>query len=126
VDAPTAAGIVLIGDAAGHNDPVTGQGLSIAARDVRMVSDILVSTKDCDQIDLAPYVDERRERMRRLRIAGRLATKIRVEFGDDARERRARVSQRAPEGARTPIVSIAGDTDWTGTIATRSLHAGNN
>jgi 2-polyprenyl-6-methoxyphenol hydroxylase-like FAD-dependent oxidoreductase len=103
VDAPTAAGIVLIGDAAGHNDPVTGQGLSIAARDVRMVSDILVSTKDWDQIDLAPYVDERRERMRRLRIAGRLATKIRVEFGNDARERRARVSQRALERQLSPL-----------------------
>jgi 2-polyprenyl-6-methoxyphenol hydroxylase-like FAD-dependent oxidoreductase len=103
VDAPTAAGIVLIGDAAGHNDPVTGQGLSIAARDVRMVSDILDSTKDWDRIDLAPYVDERRERMRRLRIAGRLSTKIRVEFGDDARERRARVSQRSLERQLSPL-----------------------
>ena len=45
VDDPTTAGIVLIGDAAGHNDPVTGQGLSIAARDVRMVSDILIQPR---------------------------------------------------------------------------------
>ncbi len=76
VDDPTAAGIVLIGDAAGHNDPITGQGVSIVARDVRIVSDILVSTRDWDRIDLAAYVDERRETMRRLRIAARLATRI--------------------------------------------------
>jgi len=103
VDDPTAAGTVLIGDAAGHNDPVTGQGVSIVARDVRVVSDILVSTRDWDRIDLAAYVDERRERMRRLRIAAGLASKVRVEFGDHARERRARVSQRALERQLSPM-----------------------
>ena len=36
---------------AGHNDPITGQGLSIAARHVGIVSDILLSTKDWDHID---------------------------------------------------------------------------
>src|SRR5262249_11455487 len=39
---PTGPGVVLIGDAAGHNDPVTGQGLSIALRDVRLVSEIIL------------------------------------------------------------------------------------
>lgn len=106
VDEPTAAGVVLVGDAAGHNDPVTGPGVSITARDVRIVSDILVSTKDWDQIDFAPYVDERRERMRRLRIAGRLATKLRVEFGDDAKNRRARASQRALERQLSPMPAV--------------------
>ena len=103
VDDPAAAGIVLIGDAAGHNDPITGQGVSIVARDVRIVSDILVSTRDWDRIDLAAYADERRETMRRLRIAARLATRIRVEFGDDARERRARVSRRMLERQLSPL-----------------------
>ena len=38
VDEPIAPGVVLIGDAAGHNDPTIGQGLSIAMRDVRLVA----------------------------------------------------------------------------------------
>jgi 2-polyprenyl-6-methoxyphenol hydroxylase-like FAD-dependent oxidoreductase len=94
VDDPTADGVVLIGDAAGHNDPVTGQGVSITVRDVRIVSDILMAKKNWSKSDFVPYVEERSERMRRLRIAGRLATQIRVEFGTDAKARRARVSKR--------------------------------
>ena len=35
-DAPFADGVVLIGDAAGYNDPIIGQGLSIALRDARV------------------------------------------------------------------------------------------
>ena len=104
VDIPTAPGVVLIGDAAGHNDPVTGQGLSITARDVRVVSEILLAKNDqWAQADFSYYVEERRERMRRLRIVGRLAAQIRVEFGTDARKRRARVAQRFAEGYLSPI-----------------------
>jgi 2-polyprenyl-6-methoxyphenol hydroxylase-like FAD-dependent oxidoreductase len=104
VDDPTAPGVVLIGDAAGHNDPVTGQGVSITARDVRVVSDILLSNKrSWTQDDFAPYIEERRERMRRLRIAGRLAAKVRVEFGTDARTRRMRVAQRFAAGQLSPL-----------------------
>src|SRR3954462_11009117 len=103
IDNPTMPGVVLIGDAAGHNDPITGQGLSIAARDVRIVSDILLSTTDWDRIDFAAYIDERRERMRRLRITAALATKLRVEFGEDAKQRRARVSNRMLERQLSPL-----------------------
>jgi 2-polyprenyl-6-methoxyphenol hydroxylase-like FAD-dependent oxidoreductase len=103
VDDPTLPGVVLIGDAAGHNDPITGQGLSIAARDVRVVSDILLSAKKWDRTDFVAYVDERRERMRRLRITAGLATKIRVEFGEDAKQRRARVSDRMLERQLSPL-----------------------
>jgi 2-polyprenyl-6-methoxyphenol hydroxylase-like FAD-dependent oxidoreductase len=103
VDDPTAPGIVLVGDAAGHNDPITGQGLSIAARDARIVSDILISARNWDQTAFVPYVEERRERMRRLRIAARLAAKLRVEFGEEAKQRRARVSQRAIERQLSPL-----------------------
>ena len=35
-DTPFAEGAVLIGDAAGWNDPIIGQGLSITYRDVRI------------------------------------------------------------------------------------------
>ena len=33
---------MLIGDAAGHNDPIIGQGLSIAMRDARIVRDLVL------------------------------------------------------------------------------------
>ena len=104
VDNPTAPGVVLIGDAAGHNDPVIGQGVSITARDVRLVSEILLTSKQgWEQNDFAPYVNERRERMRRLRIVGRLAAQVRVEFGPEARKRRSRASQRFAEGYLSPL-----------------------
>ena len=41
IDDPTCPGVVLIGDAAGHNDRNLGQGLSIALRDVRMIHEVL-------------------------------------------------------------------------------------
>ena len=70
-DQPYAPGVVLIGDAAGWNDPIIGQGLSIALRDVRMVSDILGAGPRWSTTVFAPYAAERRERMRRLRVARR-------------------------------------------------------
>ena len=84
-------GVVAIGDAAGHNDPTIGQGLSIAHRDVRIVSDLLKSTPDWSMASFKPYAEERRERMRRLRLAARLASKRDCEFGEQARARRARL-----------------------------------
>ena len=36
-------GVVLIGDAAGWNDPIIGEGLSIALRDARTVADVVTS-----------------------------------------------------------------------------------
>jgi len=104
IDRPVCPGAVLIGDAAGHNDPIIGQGLSIAARDVRLVSDALIAGKGKGAApDFAPYVEERAERMRRLRIVGRLAAKIRCEFGSDARERRIRVAKRMAEQQLSPL-----------------------
>jgi 2-polyprenyl-6-methoxyphenol hydroxylase-like FAD-dependent oxidoreductase len=93
-DTPVVPGVVLIGDAAGHNDPLIGQGLSIALRDVRLVRDLLLTERDWTPAHLAPYVEERTERMRRLRHSAEVLSVIEVEFGPDARERRARVRSR--------------------------------
>ena len=41
-DRPFAEGVVLIGDAAGWTDPLIGEGLSMAMRDARMVSEVLL------------------------------------------------------------------------------------
>lgn len=93
-DAPVADGVVLVGDAAGHNDPIIGQGLSITFRDVRLVRDILLAGADWSPAALAPYVEERRERMRRLRFVAALDSTLENEFGPDADARRARARAR--------------------------------
>ncbi len=94
IDAPYADGVVLIGDAAGRNDPITGQGLSITHRDVRIVRDILLSETNWMNDVFVPYAEERKERMRRLRIAARLAAIVEAEFNDAARLRRRRVAEK--------------------------------
>jgi 2-polyprenyl-6-methoxyphenol hydroxylase-like FAD-dependent oxidoreductase len=93
-DPPLVPGVVLIGDAAGHNDPIIGQGLSIALRDVRLVRDVMLAERDWTPPAFEPYVSERRERLRRLRFVGALLSVRDVEFGPDAAARRARAFER--------------------------------
>lgn len=93
-DEPLSEGCVLIGDAAGCNDPINGLGLSINYRDVRMVSDILKETQAGAALNFAPYAAERAERMRRLRFAGQLQASLDTEFGEAARERRLQYHER--------------------------------
>jgi len=93
-ESPVSEGVVLIGDAAGHNDPIIGQGLSITLRDVRIVSDILLSSTDWSPAAFSPYTEERRERMRRLRFVAALDSSLENEFGPEAESRRARARER--------------------------------
>lgn len=84
IDRPYASGTVLIGDAAGHNDPIMGQGLSVALRDARLVRDaILAGTPP----DFEEYADERAKRMERLRLAADI---IAVTTTEDCENRPAR------------------------------------
>lgn len=108
---PHAPGAVLVGDAAGWNDPIVGLGLSITYRDVRLVSDILKDTPAGSTPDFRPYEEERAERMRRLRIAAGLQATLDMEFGDDARERRRRyheASQTDPTIGMHGVAVMAG------------------
>jgi 2-polyprenyl-6-methoxyphenol hydroxylase-like FAD-dependent oxidoreductase len=89
-DRPITDGLALIGDAAGYSDPHIGQGLSVALRDVRILSELLLACGDWSPAALRPYTEERAERMRRLRFCNALATTLRGEFGPEARERRRR------------------------------------
>ena len=84
---PCADGVVLIGDAAGHNDPSVGCGLSIAMRDARMVRDLVLAGARRAE-DFAPYGAERLERMRRLRLIGDLVAAATVEPGEGRAARR--------------------------------------
>jgi 2-polyprenyl-6-methoxyphenol hydroxylase-like FAD-dependent oxidoreductase len=53
-EGPVAEGLALIGDAAGYSDPHLGQGLSVALRDVRVLSDLLLDGKDWSAQALTP------------------------------------------------------------------------
>ena len=53
--------------------------------------------------EFRPYVEERAERMRRLRITAQVVTTLRAEFGQEARERRARVGKRMAAGQVAPL-----------------------
>src|SRR5271168_4089312 len=97
-ETPFAPGVVLIGDAAGHNDPIIGQGLSITYRDVRIVRDLMLENRDWSAESFRPYAEERRERMRRLRLTAWTSSILNVEFGPHARERRMKVREERASG----------------------------
>jgi 2-polyprenyl-6-methoxyphenol hydroxylase-like FAD-dependent oxidoreductase len=90
---PMVPGAVVIGDAAGWNDPIIGQGLSIAFRDARSIADVLLGDDDWSPGAFTDWVAERGERMRRLAIQAHLTTAIRCTFTDEGRARRARWSE---------------------------------
>jgi 2-polyprenyl-6-methoxyphenol hydroxylase-like FAD-dependent oxidoreductase len=102
---PFAPGAVLVGDAAGWNDPILGLGLSITYRDVRFVSDILTETPTGTAPDFRPYAEERAERMRRLRIASEMQATLDMEFGEAARTRRRRYHEAS---AADPVLGLHG------------------
>jgi 2-polyprenyl-6-methoxyphenol hydroxylase-like FAD-dependent oxidoreductase len=90
MEEPCVEGGVLIGDAAGWNDPIIGQGLSIALRDARMVSELLLGERGAwSKATFTPYASERKERMRRLRICAQVATDMRCTFTPAGATRRA-------------------------------------
>jgi 2-polyprenyl-6-methoxyphenol hydroxylase-like FAD-dependent oxidoreductase len=94
IDSPVAPGIVLIGDAAGHNDPSGGQGISIALNDARLVAEALAASRLWSPGIFADYVAKRREQMDRLRFATRLLAIFQMEFTEEARLRRRRGRER--------------------------------
>ena len=108
-DEPFADGVVLVGDAAGWDDPIIGQGLSISMRDVRIVSELLLGTRDWSRPLFAPYAEERRARLRRLRFSAALNACLRAEFGVDASARRHRVTARIAEDGTLllPLITAA-------------------
>jgi menaquinone-9 beta-reductase len=94
-DEPFGKGVVLVGDAAGWNDPIIGLGLSITYRDVRVVSDLLKADDDWASLSFASYAEERAERMRRLRFVASLKATIDMEFGEAAKARRRSLFERS-------------------------------
>lgn len=90
---PFAEGVVLIGDAAGHNDPIIGEGLSIAMRDARIVRDLVLDGARDGRL-FAPYGEERTARMERLRFIADVLAVTQAEDADNTAARRAFVAEK--------------------------------
>ncbi|MDZ4777928.1 MAG: FAD-dependent monooxygenase [Alphaproteobacteria bacterium] len=106
-DKPFARGVVLVGDAAGWNDPIIGLGLSITYRDVRTVTDVLKATDDYANADFSAFAEERTERMRRLRFAAGLQASLDMEFGEAAMQRRKSFHERSAADPSLKMHSVA-------------------
>jgi 2-polyprenyl-6-methoxyphenol hydroxylase-like FAD-dependent oxidoreductase len=96
-DVPFVEGVVLIGDAAGYNDPLIGQGLSLALRDARVLSEILLTTERWSPESLWPYAEERRKRVQRVRFTAALMAELYGSFGPEGAPRRRRFLSRLPD-----------------------------
>ena len=92
-DAPFADGVVLIGDAAGYNDPIIGQGLSLALRDARTVRDLVLDGAR-RAAAFAPYGEERSSRMERVRFIADVLAVAQAEDADNRSARRAMLAEK--------------------------------
>ncbi|MFN0092114.1 MAG: FAD-dependent oxidoreductase [Acidimicrobiales bacterium] len=111
LDRPYADRVVFVGDAAGWSDPVIGQGLGIAFRDARVLSDQLVGCDNWSSAQLDAYATERTERMRRLRFINLVSTvfdQIGVPSDQRARklERMAELMKAEPELAKLRTLAM--------------------
>lgn len=100
---PFVDGVVLIGDAAGYNNPLIGQGLSISMRDARGVREV-VRGGNVATSAFTGYGVERMERMRRLR---HVASVMAAAFAEDGVDRAARRARFFELHRTEPLMAIA-------------------
>ena len=86
---PYADGVVLIGDAGGYDNPVDGQGLSLAMCDVGRLSEPLAAG-DWTAATVRHYGEQRAERLRRMRRVSTTFASLMTTFTDAGRARRDR------------------------------------
>ncbi len=85
-------GMVLVGDAAGANDPAQGHGLSLAFHDARMLGDLLTSDRDWDAA-VAAFGRERAAIGETLLEHGRWVGRLTIDEGPGADRLRERVAR---------------------------------
>jgi 2-polyprenyl-6-methoxyphenol hydroxylase-like FAD-dependent oxidoreductase len=103
---PFGAGAVLVGDAAGWNNPIIGQGLGITMRDARQVRDVLRGD-DWSPAAFEGYGEERMERMRRLRFIATVLAVVEVEEADNREARRVKFGELQANDPRALAMLIA-------------------
>ena len=85
-------GVVLVGDAAGANDPSVGHGLSLTFRDARELRDLLLDESDWRRA-IGAFAERRATSYAVLREYARWHAILNVEEGPEADARRARVAR---------------------------------
>lgn len=107
---PLAEGVVLIGDAAGYENPLRGQGLSMALQDVQDLSQALVTGSPVDEA-LRGYADARAVRQRLANLATTLTVWANDGFrAQDPTERASRYEHiRGDE-----VLAALSDSIWAG------------
>ena len=86
------AGVVLVGDAAGANDPSLGQGLSLAFWDARVLGDLLGAERDWELATRA-FTEARARVFDTVRQHARWTGSLVVDEGPEADARRDRVAR---------------------------------
>jgi 2-polyprenyl-6-methoxyphenol hydroxylase-like FAD-dependent oxidoreductase len=87
-EVPFRPGAVLVGDSAGYNDPIIGQGLSLAMADVRDVSGLVL--EEGLDADFTPYGTARLDRHAKQRMAAQTMAELMCSFGEEDAGRRLR------------------------------------
>ena len=103
VDEPYSNGVALVGDAAAWTDPSWGQGLSLTARDARVLRDNLIANDDWDAAGRA-YATEHDRYFETVRTVDNWLTTFFFEKGQAGDERRARafpLIAQVSDGCRT-------------------------
>ena len=107
---PLAEGVVLIGDAAGFENPLRGQGLAMALQDVHDVASALLSGSPPSEA-LQQYVGARAVRQRLANLATAVTVWAHDGFSEQDPELRAsRTAHCRQDGVLAPL----GDTIWSG------------
>lgn len=106
-DEPYAEGVVLLGDAGGYDDPVDGQGLSLALRDVRSLSELLLTSDDWTAAAKRHYGEQRAERLRRMRRVSTTFAALMTTFTDVGRARRERFYAASGAGQQDVRMALA-------------------
>jgi 2-polyprenyl-6-methoxyphenol hydroxylase-like FAD-dependent oxidoreductase len=120
-DARTAEGVVLVGDAAGTNDPSIGHGISLALRDARELRDA-IRTHGLGQEALEAYAAERDRYYGTLREYAIWMAALWVEEGAEADARRARfraAREADPESGGFNMITALGPRDLIADDAAR-------
>ena len=106
-DRPFVDGVVLVGDAAGYNNPLIGQGLALALRDVHDISGPLLDSKTWDASAFVRYGAERAERLRRVRAIAQLHATAWTTFGEEGRQLRRDLRKRVADDPSLSAVTRA-------------------
>ena len=101
-------GVALVGDAAANTDPTWGQGLSMALRDARVLSDHLLSTGDWADAGRS-YAEDRRAYFGAVHAMENWQTQLLMDTGPEADEARRRAMRSWREDrTRNPDTFLSG------------------